>query len=253
MERLQTIDERSGGRTTTIMVQLARAIAGDQSAAGQLLVENRSWLRRKAGRRLSRRSRQHTHPSDLAQESLAAAAQGLGQFRGNNIQAFRAWLQTTLVNKFRSFLRRNRRRFEKQIRFPEVTDSQLIFAARQTSELVRLQRQEEIAHLAAALEELQADDRELILAHYLQDSPYSQLTERFGMNEQALWQKGRSAVAKLEAQRLLAAMHCRQLPRYFRKMLCAVRVRNWSEERIATEFGVPEHTICGFLERPRPG
>ena len=111
MEHLPPIaDDGPRSRTVTFVDQLTRAKGGDQSAVSSLLAENRSWLRRKADRFLSRRAKQHADPSDLAQECLATAAEHLPQFRGNSIQAFRAWLGTILVNKIRNFLRRNRRR-----------------------------------------------------------------------------------------------------------------------------------------------
>src|SRR5439155_19490815 len=93
--------------TASFAERLTAAQAGDRSAQGRLLEENRSWLRRAAERLLSPRAAQLADASDLAQSCLATAGTNLPKFRGNRIQAFRAWLKTIRVNKVRVLVRRH--------------------------------------------------------------------------------------------------------------------------------------------------
>jgi RNA polymerase sigma-70 factor (ECF subfamily) len=236
-------------RTATFADRLARAGCGDRSAVSGFLAENRSWLRRKASRLLSRRATQHVDSSDLAQKALADAAKHLSQFRDNKVAAFRVWLRTILLNNVRAFLRRNRRRLQRQLRLTENNDELLPLAEPVTTALDRMQREEELAQLGAALDELEEDDRQVIMARYVDKIEYSQLAEKFAMSEAAVRQKAHRAVAKLErAMRLLAAMHRKHMPPHYRRVLCAVRLRKWSAARIASEWGLAESSVRGLLK-----
>jgi DNA-directed RNA polymerase specialized sigma24 family protein len=129
-------------------------------------------------------------------------------------------------------------------------DGELLVADPGESTLAKLQRDEEIAQLPAALEELEEMDRQLVVSHYLENLSFPELAARLTMNEATLRQRAHRAIAKLErAQRLLAALERKHVPPHYRKVLCAARLRNWSAERMANEFGLSEHAVRGLLQR----
>src|SRR3954452_8469080 len=70
-----------------------RAAGGDAAARHQLLVRHRARLRRMVGVRLDRRLAARVDPSDLVQETLADAAQGLDKDLQDRPLPFYPWLR----------------------------------------------------------------------------------------------------------------------------------------------------------------
>lgn len=77
---------------------LALARGGETAALESLWAECRDYLRLAAARELSSELRAKLSPSDIVQETLTAAQQGLGQFRGESEAELHAWLRRILLN-----------------------------------------------------------------------------------------------------------------------------------------------------------
>jgi len=80
---------------------LRAALQGDGEARGELLERLRPRLVLWASTRMSPALRAGLEPEDAAQEILLALHKSLDQFRGDNAQAFRAWLFTVAENRLR--------------------------------------------------------------------------------------------------------------------------------------------------------
>src|SRR5271154_5062195 len=72
---------------------LVRARSGDEASRHELLARHRDRLRRMVALRLDRRLAARVDPSDIVQESLAAAHQHLSEYLRDRPLPFYAWLR----------------------------------------------------------------------------------------------------------------------------------------------------------------
>jgi RNA polymerase sigma-70 factor (ECF subfamily) len=130
---------------------LDRARGGDRAAWNDLLQRLRPFICLLARRTL----RDELEASDLAQEALLRMDRGFAQFRGEQPAQLIAWVRRIVA---RLVFDRAANRPPRPVELPELPDSDSGAAG------ARLLREEEMARLAAALEELPADYRTVIEA-----------------------------------------------------------------------------------------
>src|SRR4051812_31816583 len=82
-----------------------RAGGGDAAARQQLLARHRARLRRMVAVRLDRRLAARVDPSDLVQDSLAAAARGLDAYLKERPLPFYPWLRQFGVRRLTNLAR----------------------------------------------------------------------------------------------------------------------------------------------------
>jgi RNA polymerase sigma-70 factor (ECF subfamily) len=134
----------------------------------------RSYLRLLAQVRLDPRLRAKLDPSDVVQQTLLEAYQGIGAFRGQTAQEMAGWLRQilarNLTNALRDF-RRDRRDVAREQDLDGLLHDSSVrveawLAAEQSSPSARAERQEEAVRLAVALEELPEVQREVVVLRH---------------------------------------------------------------------------------------
>jgi RNA polymerase sigma-70 factor (ECF subfamily) len=146
----------------------------DARPDGGNLERYRSYLRLLARARLDPRLHAKLDPSDLVQQTLLEAYQGLDGFRGQTPEEMAAWLRQilarNLANALRDFQREKRDIAREQALEAQAQDSsariEAWLAAEQSSPSAGLQRQEAAARLAAALDELPPVQREVVVLRH---------------------------------------------------------------------------------------
>jgi RNA polymerase sigma-70 factor (ECF subfamily) len=166
---------------------LCRARAGEDDARGRLLESYRSYLTVLARVQLGRNLRGKVDPSDLVQEAFLEAHRDFAQFQGQTQAELLGWLRRMLatsladqVRRYRGTLRRDLR-LERQLAVDLDQSSQLLergLAALDSSANARAERREEALRLAAALERLPADYRDVLLLRHLQGLTFPAIARR---------------------------------------------------------------------------
>jgi RNA polymerase sigma-70 factor (ECF subfamily) len=169
------------------LLDLARA--GNGPALGQLLEAYRSYLALLARLHIDRGLQDKVDASDVVQETFLAAHDRFAQFRGTSEHAFLAWLRQILASRlakvvrhYRGTRRRDVRRERRLMVELEQSSARLDrgFVTPTTSPSQRAIRREQGALLAAALEQLPADYREVLVLHHLQGLSWPEVAGRLG-------------------------------------------------------------------------
>jgi RNA polymerase sigma-70 factor (ECF subfamily) len=154
----------------------------------------RAYLRLLAGARLDPRLRAKLDPSDLVQQTLLEAYQGLDGFRGRSAEEMAGWLRQilarNLANALRDFRRDKRDVAREQDLEGLLRDSsarvEAWLAAEQSSPSARAERQEEAVRLAAALEELPPAQREVVVLRYFHGWSLPEIGRHVGRSASAV-------------------------------------------------------------------
>jgi RNA polymerase sigma-70 factor (ECF subfamily) len=172
-----------------------RAGQGDDGARRQLLERYRDNIRRMIATRLDRRLAQRVDASDIVQETLADAAGKLdGYFRERPLPFF-GWLRQIASEHIRHAYRRHmfaqRRSVMRESAPPEINDESAIQLGRMltshdTSPSNRLVREEQTEQVLAALAELPATDREVLVMRYLEQVETADIADALAITEGAV-------------------------------------------------------------------
>ena len=145
------------------------------AAAGSRLERFRPYLRLLARLHLDPRLRGKLDSSDLVQQTLLQAYQGLGQFRGRTDAERVAWLRQilarTLANAVRDFAR-DKRDVARECSLEAALEASSAhlgawLAAEQSSPSQQAEHNERLVSLAEALEALPDAQREAVTLHHL--------------------------------------------------------------------------------------
>jgi RNA polymerase sigma-70 factor (ECF subfamily) len=126
--------------------------------------------------------------SDLVQEALMRAHQNLGNFRGENEGALVKWLEQVLANVLTDAVRRERAQ-KRDVALEQSLNAVLAessarlegyLAADGASPVEQAERQEQLLRLAAALDRLPEEYRDVIIHRDLMSSPVEQIATRMG-------------------------------------------------------------------------
>jgi RNA polymerase sigma-70 factor, ECF subfamily len=159
-----------------------RIVAGDREACVQLVREHHAPIYRL----LVHLSRDTHRAEDLVQETFAAAWARMSGFGGAS--SLRTWLYRIA---YRKFLDTQRRR---GITSDAVAEIEFVRAdAAMPGPLDAAIADEEARRLHAALAELPADEREVVVMHYLQQMKFEEIAEVLDVPAGTLrWRKGRA-------------------------------------------------------------
>ena len=135
-------------------------------------------------------------PSSIAQTAVTEAWKSRKNFRGENDEVFLAWMRGILANVMRTAVRN-------QIRRPltldlAALDSELsvygdriaVFANSLASPDEALMLKERSLQLAAALDQLSSDHREVLIARHFEDQSFAEIAAQMDRSEAAtrmLW------------------------------------------------------------------
>jgi RNA polymerase sigma-70 factor (ECF subfamily) len=168
---------------------LSLARAGDGCARGQLLELYRGYLGLLARVQIGRRLQGKADASDLVQEAFLAAHAHFEQFRGQSEEELAGWLRQILASRLANLVRRycgtrrrdvrlERRLEEEMERSSRVLDPGL--QAAQSTPSQQAARHEQAARLAAALDRLPEDYREVLVLHHLEGLSLPEVARRLG-------------------------------------------------------------------------
>jgi RNA polymerase sigma-70 factor (ECF subfamily) len=153
--------------------------------------------------------RAKVNQSDLAQEVLLKAFQGLAQFRGTTEAELLGWLRVILAHEFQNVCRRlvfNQGRdpaLERSIEESLTRSSVRLGAfleASQTPPAEAAQTREALFDLAAALETLPPDEYEMLIAHEIEGESYRKIAERLGVAPATVLNRVTEAIKKLRVR-----------------------------------------------------
>jgi RNA polymerase sigma-70 factor (ECF subfamily) len=172
------------------------AVAGDASAMGLLLERHRDRLAKMVEVRMDPRLHGRFDPSDVVQESLAAASQRISRYADERPLPFYPWLRQIawekLVHLHDRHLRAAKRSVAReQIARPEISDESVVqlaerFVGSATSPSGFLARKELRERVRLALNTLGDDDREVLLLRYLEQLPSCEIAMIMGTTEAAV-------------------------------------------------------------------
>ena len=186
-------------------VLLERATRGDQDAAAELLQTYRPYLTLLARLQIGRQLQAKIDQSDLVQETTLLAHRDFHTFRGSTEPEFAAWLRTILAHvvlgTVRHFTRLRRDvRAEQQLR-RELDQSSFLLG--QAIELPgpspsqqAIQRERAVI-LAAALDKLPDDYREVIILRELEGLTLGEIGRRLDRSEDSVRKLWARAVLKM--------------------------------------------------------
>jgi RNA polymerase sigma-70 factor (ECF subfamily) len=157
-------------------VLLEQARRGDAPAREQLLTRHQARLRRMVAVRLDRRLAARVDPSDVVQEVLAEAARRMPDYLRDRPVPFYPWLRRLawerLVKLHRRHLHARKRSVLREEDWPLPDGSAAELAQRllasASSPSRRMVRQELRERVRAALADLAARDREVLVLRYLE-------------------------------------------------------------------------------------
>jgi RNA polymerase sigma-70 factor (ECF subfamily) len=185
---------------------LGLVAAGDEAARGQLLQLHRDRLRRMIAVRADPRLTARVDPSDVVQETLAAAADRLDAYLRNRPLAFYPWLRQLAQDRLGALYRRHvqaRRRSvtrEKgHLGLPDESAMALAdrLVARQSSPSAHIQREEQRARVQRALAALPDMDREILVLRLLEELPVNEIGDVLGMTPGAVRTRQARALVRL--------------------------------------------------------
>ncbi len=181
---------------------LNRAAAGDPAAAGELLARHRAGLRGFVERHLDPVVRARVDPSDVVQEAQADMARQLADYLQRRPMPFHLWARKAAYNRLAN-ARRDHRAARRDIRreaaAPDPTSLELArsLMAPGPSPSEAAAANELAERLAAAVDGLDADDREVLLLRQADGLPYEEVAALLGVTAAAARQRYGRALLRL--------------------------------------------------------
>jgi RNA polymerase sigma-70 factor, ECF subfamily len=152
----------------------------------------RSYLLMLARMQVSPKLRAKVAPSDLVQETLLRAVQGLAQFRGEGA-ALRAWLNGILAKVIAEAWRKNvaaKRSIDREEVIAKLEDSsgrlEAWLTAKGLAPDVQADRNEQLTDLARALEKLPEDQRDAVEFRYFHELSVKEVAKLMGKSVPAV-------------------------------------------------------------------
>jgi RNA polymerase sigma-70 factor (ECF subfamily) len=185
---------------------LAAAQQGDSLALGRLLEQYRGYLAVLARLQISRRLQGKIDAADLVQDTFLEAHRHFTGFRGTSEGELIAWLRQILAavvaNVVRHYLGTKRRdaRLERQLTLELNQSSRLLdrgFAAMGSTPSERAVRCEEALRLAAFLELLPDDYRDVLILHHLEGLSLPEVAQHLGRTKDSVKKVWLRALARL--------------------------------------------------------
>ena len=191
---------------------LAAFRAGDRHAGDLLLGRFAPWLKLMARLQGESRFRAKFDPSDVVQQALLEAVRAVPQFRGTTEPEFTAWLRRILAHALAHEVRRyagtQKRHVNREVSFDQELSqtSQRLgdrLAATGTSPSQQVARREQAVLLAAALDRVPEDYREVIILRHLEGLSHEAVARRMGRQPGAvrmLWVRALSRLREEAAR-----------------------------------------------------
>ena len=168
---------------------LARVLAGDSQARGELLESFRPYLRVIARSFHDARLQARFDESDVVQDALLAAHRAFESFRGRTIAELVAWLREIVVRSAGHIHRDNltvEKRGAGREQRAEDPGAPGLIADSASSPSEHAIRHEEAASMADALARLPDDMQQVLLGRHMDGVSYAEIAQRLGRTEGAV-------------------------------------------------------------------
>lgn len=191
----------------TVEELLARAREGDQGERDRLFEACRGYLALVARTQMESWLQAKADASDLVQQTLLEAHRGFDRFEGKTEAEWLAWLRRILSHNAADLVRRYRgtskRQARREIPLRRPSDDSQAGGAPEPAGRELSPSQQLIAHdrdlqIAAALDRLAADHREVIVLRNLERLPFDVVAERMGRSRPAVQMLWARAIKKLQ-------------------------------------------------------
>jgi RNA polymerase sigma-70 factor (ECF subfamily) len=173
-----------------------RAAAGDETAVRGLLERHRERLARMVRTRMDPRVRGRIDPSDVVQETLAAASQKMTRYLSEQPLPFYPWLRQIAWEKLCHLHDRHLRAAKRSVLrehffHPDISDESALelaerFIGQSSSPSAEALRHELRQRVRQALDALPEADREVLLLRYLEQLPSREIAIIMGVSEAAV-------------------------------------------------------------------
>jgi RNA polymerase sigma-70 factor (ECF subfamily) len=165
---------------------LARAQAGDREALGELLEQNRDYLRHLADRLLDDRVGRRIDASDLVQQTCLSVHKQIGEFVGKDAAQFAAWLRQIHERNIRNVVRDQLHAEKRAVSREEHVPDGEFHAASQTTASQNVVRREDSVRLATAIAQLVPDEQEALRRRYLEGQSVAEIAAAMGLTKDSL-------------------------------------------------------------------
>ena len=190
------------------LVLLARARDGDAGAINGLLERHRASIRRMIDRRMDRLVQRRVDASDIVQDVLIEANRRLGDYLANPTMPFQLWLRHMARDRLIDAHRRHRvaanRSLDREV--PLVTaagqdhsqaDLMVQVADRDLTPAAAATWRELQHRFAAAVEQLEEDDRRIVLLRHFEHLSTAEAAETLGLSKPAAGMRYLRAMRRL--------------------------------------------------------
>ncbi len=150
-----------------------RARAGDQDAVERLFARHLKPLQRWASGRLPKWARDLADTDDLVQDALLRTFKRIEDFEPRHVGSLQAYLRQAVLNRLRDELRRKGRQ-------PDTTDMNGLELDVTQSPLEAAIEREAVESYERALQRLNREERELIIARVEMNYTYEELAQALG-------------------------------------------------------------------------
>jgi RNA polymerase sigma-70 factor (ECF subfamily) len=189
---------------------LAEAKGGDRSAVNRLLERHRTSLRKLIQLRLDRKVAQRVDASDIVQDVLLEANSRLQEYLCNPRMPFHLWLRQLAQDRMIDMHRRHRgaqRRSldrERSLASPQFADQSGFdlmgqLADHELTPAAASIRKELETRFLTALEQLEDEDRDILLMRHFEQLGNSEVAEALGLSTAAAGMRHLRALRKLRA------------------------------------------------------
>jgi RNA polymerase sigma-70 factor (ECF subfamily) len=177
---------------------LAAARRGEQGSLGRLLELHTNYLRLLASTQLDKRLRTKLSASDVVQDAFCQAYRDFGQFRGESLPEFVAWLRQILTHCLTHlhdrYLWAGKRDVRREISLGAVGNAlersairlESVLADRVSSPSTEVHRHESARILADQLAELPEDYRQVIVLRHVEEFAFDEVAARMGRSSGAV-------------------------------------------------------------------
>lgn len=183
--------------------QLADCYAlGDAASLNRLLDTFRPFVLRVVRRRFDLRLQSRLDPADIVQETLLEVTHRLGEYVERRPMSFRAWLHQTACQRLQMAWREHRRAVRRSVdlEVPFVDDTSLQMACSllgHNSPSDDLQRWEMLERVRCAIQQLPADDRNLIVMRNFDHLDNREVADLLGLQPAAASKRYGRALLRL--------------------------------------------------------
>ncbi len=183
-----------------------RAAAGDRTAETELLVRHQSRLKRMVTVRLDRRLASRIDPSDIVQETLILAARRLPEYLQERPLPFYPWIRQLAIEQVAQQHRRHVKALGRSVKreavhagyLPDHSAVELVMrlVADRASPSDDAARQELRAAVRKALDQLDPQDREVLVLRFLEQLSTTDVAEVLGLTTAAVKSRQRRALER---------------------------------------------------------